>query len=192
MRKHDLAESVEQRIGPEVKRLREHAGLSVRTLAERAGFSASFISQLENGLVSPSIASLENIAKALGVSIVSFFTPPPEPSPRVVRADARPTFKSSWSKAQVSLLTPRQSSDVLEALMVNVERGGSSGKHVSSLQTEQLVVVFAGTIELTVGDEPVVLACGDSVIVPAGTPHRWHNPGPSPAEILLVTSSVKP
>jgi transcriptional regulator with XRE-family HTH domain len=47
-KREDVVTSAEERIGPELKRLREEAGLSVRTLAERAGFSASFISQLEN------------------------------------------------------------------------------------------------------------------------------------------------
>jgi hypothetical protein len=34
-----VAEQIEQRLGPELKRLREANGISLRTLAERAGFS---------------------------------------------------------------------------------------------------------------------------------------------------------
>ena len=64
MAKHEpqTLETVEQRIGSEAKRLRENAGLTLRTFAEQAGFSARFMLQLENGVVSPSIASLEKIA----------------------------------------------------------------------------------------------------------------------------------
>ena len=73
-KREEPADTAEQRIGPEIKRLRENADLSLRALAERAGFSASFISQLENGLVSPSIASLGKIASTLGVTLGDLFT----------------------------------------------------------------------------------------------------------------------
>jgi transcriptional regulator with XRE-family HTH domain len=59
----------EARIGEVLRQLRERQGLSLRTLAGRAGFSASFLSQLENGQVSPSIASLDRIAAELGVTL---------------------------------------------------------------------------------------------------------------------------
>ncbi|HLD42222.1 MAG TPA: helix-turn-helix transcriptional regulator, partial [archaeon] len=49
-------------LGSKLKKLREEAKLSLRDLCERIGLSASFLSQLELGQVSPSIASLENIA----------------------------------------------------------------------------------------------------------------------------------
>lgn len=181
------AVSAEQRIGPELKRLREQAGLSLRTLAERAGFSASFLSQLENGQVSPSIASLEHIAHVLGVSLVSFFTPPEQPSPRLVRSNERPTFRSSWSKSRSGALTPLDAPHSMEALIVTVDPGGSSGRHGAGLAAEQLVVVFSGSIELTMGDDVVSLDHGDAVFVPARTPHRWHNRSSRAAEILLIT-----
>lgn len=189
MAKRDTAvsESAEQRIGPELKRLREQAGLSLRTLAERAGFSASFISQLENGQVSPSIASLEHIATVLGVSLVSFFTAPTQASPRLVRADDRPSFRSSWSKARISVLTPLDAPHAMEALVVTVEPGGASGKQSAGLGSEQLVFVFDGSIDLTMSDETISLERGDAAIVPARTPHRWHNRTSRRAEILLVT-----
>ena len=68
-RARHTAAPIEQRLGPELKRLREAGGISLRLLADRAGFSASFISQVENGQASPSIASLEKIAATLGVTL---------------------------------------------------------------------------------------------------------------------------
>ncbi len=61
-------------IGRYVRQLRARAGLSTRALGSRTGFSASFISQLEHGLVSPSIGSMQKIATALGVTLGEFFT----------------------------------------------------------------------------------------------------------------------
>jgi len=64
----------QQVIGHHVRQLRRRAGLSSRALGGRTNFSASFISQLENGLVSPSIGSMQKIAAALGVTLGEFFT----------------------------------------------------------------------------------------------------------------------
>src|SRR5688572_33407883 len=94
----------EASLGPSVRRLREAQQLSLRTLAERTGFSASFLSQVENGQASPSISSMERIATALGVSLGEFFqTAETNPLP-VVRADARAVLNSGWSKAQLEAL----------------------------------------------------------------------------------------
>ncbi len=60
-------------VGEHVRRLRTDGGLSLRALAGQTGFSPSFISQLENGQVSPSISSMERIAEALGVTLGEFF-----------------------------------------------------------------------------------------------------------------------
>lgn len=57
--------SAKRHWGALIRDFREHRCLSVRTLAARAGFSPSFLAQVENGLASPSIASLEKIVAAL-------------------------------------------------------------------------------------------------------------------------------
>ena len=188
MTKREKSPHEEQRIGLEVKRLREQASLSVRALAERSGFSASFISQFENGQVSPSIQSLGHIAAALGVSLADLFTPREEPGPSVIKADARPTFNSSWSKAQIAALTPLAVPHSIEALIVTIESGGSSGKHPAGLADEQIAVVFDGRVELTIGEDHVDLERGDAVFIPARTPHRWRNLADAPAQVVLVAT----
>jgi transcriptional regulator with XRE-family HTH domain len=56
----------EQSVGGALRRLRKESRVSVRMLASKCGFSPSFISQVELGQASPSIASLDRIALALG------------------------------------------------------------------------------------------------------------------------------
>jgi transcriptional regulator with XRE-family HTH domain len=181
------APNIEQRIGPELRRLREAAGLSVRTLAERAGFSASLISQIENGQVSPSIASLGQIASVLGVSLADFFAATAQAGVTVVRADLRPSFRSWYSRGKVEGLTPLAAANVLEAIMVQLEAGGASGKRPAGVPTEQLAVVFDGSIALETNDTTIVLSRGDAVFIPAHTPHRWHTADGAAAQVLLVS-----
>jgi transcriptional regulator with XRE-family HTH domain len=62
------ARMIGQTLGTSLRYLREQHGMSLRALAERVDFSASFLSQIENGQCSPSISSMEKIANALGVT----------------------------------------------------------------------------------------------------------------------------
>jgi transcriptional regulator with XRE-family HTH domain len=180
--------SAEQKIGPELKRLREDAGLSLRALAELVGFSASFISQVETGVASPSIASLEKMATALNVTLGDLFTGGgPEPA-IVVRANARSSFRSEWSKARIEALVPQGRSGVLEALMVTLDPGGNSSKHVSVARFDQFAMLIKGDVVLTSGADEIRLDRGDTVLIRARTLHRWHNSGTAPAQILIVSA----
>jgi transcriptional regulator with XRE-family HTH domain len=68
-------------IGEHIRRLRLEHGFSVRRFAAQTGFSASFISQLENGQVTPSLGSLQKIAETLKVTSESS-SPRPRARPR--------------------------------------------------------------------------------------------------------------
>jgi transcriptional regulator with XRE-family HTH domain len=50
-----------------LREIRQEKGLSQEALADRAGLHRTYISQVERGLKSPSLRSLEQIAQALGV-----------------------------------------------------------------------------------------------------------------------------
>ena len=188
--KRDLptAERIEQRLGHELKRVREATGISLRTLADRAGFSPSFISQVETGQVSPSIASLEQIAATLNVSLAQLFAPPETAEVVLVRADARPSFRSSWSRARIDSLMPTGKHQPLEAIMVTIEAGGSSGKRAAGVACDQLGMIISGQLTLTLAEDTFEMERGDAVLIRARTPHRWQNRGHAMAEVLLVSS----
>ena len=61
------------RIGSQVRALRMAAGASGGGLAQSSGISASMLSRIERGLVSPSVETLERIAHGLGVPVSRFF-----------------------------------------------------------------------------------------------------------------------
>ncbi|MHB8348649.1 MAG: helix-turn-helix domain-containing protein [Acidiferrobacterales bacterium] len=55
-----------------MRETRTEKGLSQEALADRAGLHRTYISQIERGLKSPSLKSLEQIANALGLPLSSF------------------------------------------------------------------------------------------------------------------------
>jgi transcriptional regulator with XRE-family HTH domain len=179
----------QQAVGQHVRELRTAAGLSLRALAERTDFSPSFISQVENGQVSPSIASMERIAASLGVSLGEFFAAAARgEGGSVVRAQDRPELSSSWSAASVAALSPMSGQRRLEPVLITLEPGGRSGKHPSPHATEEFAFVLEGEVRLTLGPEPHDLRAGDAVTILPRELRLWENRGRQPARVLVVSS----
>jgi quercetin dioxygenase-like cupin family protein len=178
---------METQVSEIVRALREARSYSVRTLAAAAGFSPSFISQIENGQASPSIASLEKIALALGVTLVEFFGGTETPAFSVVRSMGRVRLQSGWSKADIESLSG-DSASRLESLLITLRRGGASGKDQHIQSREQFVFVVTGEIVLWLGEDRHELHSGDAATIPAQRAYRWVNESANPVQILTVSS----
>jgi transcriptional regulator with XRE-family HTH domain len=183
-----VAEVLQQHaVGEWVRRLRTEARMSLRALAAATSFSPSFISQVENGVVSPSIASMEKIARALGVTLGEFFAAAARGADGlIVRAADRSQLPSLWSRGRVEALAPMKGQR-LEPLLVTLEPGGRSGKHPTAHGTEQFAMVQEGEASLTLGPQEHVLKAGDAVTIRSQELSRWENRGSVPLRILIVS-----
>ena len=181
------SESTELRVGKAVRRMRKARQWSVRALAVQCGVSAGFISQVELGRAFPSIASLERIATVLGVTLGEFFQSTSSDGPFIVKKTERQVLQSKWSKAQIESLGPWSGARKLEALLVTLDSGGTSGSQLHTHETELLVVVFEGKVQLVFEDSVQSLQRGDAVMIPAGTPHRWKNTNAKSTQLLKVS-----
>jgi transcriptional regulator with XRE-family HTH domain len=62
-----------QVVGAQIRAWRQRRNLSLRKLAEAAGVSYVTISRIEQGRMSPTVAMLERLATALGITVRDFF-----------------------------------------------------------------------------------------------------------------------
>ena len=174
-------------VGERLRAIRGLRRATLRTIADRAGLSESFLSQVERGRSSASIASLRRIADALGVSIADLFEPEGLPGPRVLRRDERPAL-SFGILGRKLLLTPRPLHH-LEVFMGELEVGGSTGAQpYAHGDSEELFVVLSGTVQLELGGELFELESGDSIDYRSSTPHRVSNLGDELAEVMWIIS----
>jgi transcriptional regulator with XRE-family HTH domain len=60
-------------VGAQLRAWRQRRDLSLRKLAEAAGVSYVTISRIEQGRMSPTVAMLERLAMALGITVRDFF-----------------------------------------------------------------------------------------------------------------------
>jgi transcriptional regulator with XRE-family HTH domain len=175
----------QEAIGAHVRRLRSQSGMTLRTLARQSGFSASFMSQVENGEVSPSIRSMEKIATTLGVGLGGFFAAAAgAKGGLVVRAAHRGTLRSGWSRAEIESLSAAGAP--LEAILITLRPGGRSGKHPYPDPRAEFAIVLKGRVVLTLGPEEHRLGKGDAASILPGELRLWRNDDGGPARVMVV------
>jgi transcriptional regulator with XRE-family HTH domain len=125
----DLGGRMDQRVGREVKRLREEHGWSRTKLAAEADMSASGVSMIENGQRNLTTTTLAKLAEALGVEVADLFpksqtplfTQPPSKEEAGEREGPIPNSLAEaleWAGAPTRLLSlPREE---FEGLYVNL------------------------------------------------------------------------
>ena len=152
-------------LGDRVRARRKELRQSQSELADQAGLTASFISQVERGVTSPSIDSLYKISQALAVPVFHFLLEPEAKSP-VVRRHERVRISWPWSGPDLAfqLLTPNNSQR-LEAFMTAWEPGEPESGTISGFggTTEEFIYVLEGQLEVRLGEGVYLLGPGDTV-----------------------------
>ncbi len=174
-------------LGERLRAIRLLRRLTLREVAEAAGVSESFVSQLERGRSSASVATLQRIAAAVGIEISDLFAGEPQAGPRVLRRQERQVLE--WGHlGRKALLTPKPFHS-LEVVAAAFDPGGSTGDEpYTHGDSEELLLVLAGRVHVQLGSELHELSAGDSVNYRSSTPHRVSNRGDESAEVLFVIS----
>ena len=171
-------------LGARIRSLRTARGDTLRQLAERAGVTESFLSQVERGVASPSIASVQRIARALDHSIAQLFTED-APAGGVGRAAERRRVHYPGLGAVDEFLTATADGR-LQVIESTIQPGGGTGEEAYTHDSdEEVVVVLEGTLDLWVAGEAYHLATGDAITYASRVPHRNRNPGPTVTRILF-------
>jgi transcriptional regulator with XRE-family HTH domain len=193
----DNAAPPEQSIGGRLAELRKEHRYSIRKLAERAGVSASLISDVERGKVEPSISTLKRVSDALGTTLTYFFSEPAARSGRVVRAGERVVLRGGESAndelrsaiqtsgIRFELASP-ESAETIEAIYGRYEPGASLGDEPVTHEGEEWGMVLRGRLKVWVGDEIHFLDPGDAIWYPSTTPHRMENVADEPTEYIWI------
>lgn len=178
---------VEETLGSRVRAARELRGLTLRRLAIMTGLSSGFISQLENDRSNASVASLKNLATALGVTTAELIEGNFKDSRGVLRKADRP--KIAMAEGLTKFILTRAPLRNLEICTAEIEPGGGTGAEpYTHGQSQEFVLCIRGRIELFVGEEKYILEPGDSIEYLSSTEHGLRNLGDDTAEVIWVVS----
>ena len=174
--------------GGRIRELRQKAGLTLQALADAAGISVGFLSQVERNKATPSLGTLAALAAALGVQ-VDWFIATPQPSDAVTRAGERARFSIADSSLAYERLDTKLPGGTLSSLVIHIPEGYAS--EVTSHSGEEMIFVLEGRIRQTLGAAVLLLGPGDSLHFMGDTPHSFANPGPGPARLLWTGTTAR-
>jgi XRE family transcriptional regulator, regulator of sulfur utilization len=181
---------IEENLGAALRQYRARQHLSLRTLADRTGFSPSFLSQLENGQSSPSLSSIEKITAALGVTLGHFFQGLQGPNSETGRGSlCQDDWHALWPDAQIEAVGAPAEGVSLSACIVTLEAGSATGNPVHPPLFDEFAYVLEGYVTLTMNTEHRKLRIGEGVLLPAGQARSWENINQGRARVLVVSET---
>lgn len=182
----------EVQVGDHVRQFREARGMTLQQLAERTGFSAALLSQIENRMASPPLGILVKIANAFDTSVSAFIGGKEERAFSIVRKEDRTTVsrvgpkeggKSSYIyEALGAGKAERKMEPFLVRLKPLLDRNVARSIH----EGEEFLFVLSGTVEVFLDKYSDVLSEGDCIYYDSTIPHHVHSAEDRETLILAV------
>lgn len=170
-------------IGIKIKEIRLKKQLTQEELADRCELTKGYISQIENDLTSPSIATLKDILQALGTSLSSFFSDDEE-EPLVFTKDDY--FVKESDESTITWLVPTSQKNAMEPIMLTLNSKSATEKDLPH-DGEEFGYVLQGRVKLIVGNREFEARQGESFYYRANKAHNIVNLTNEKAVILWLS-----
>ncbi|WP_420231440.1 helix-turn-helix domain-containing protein [Pseudomonas sp. ABY48] len=169
--------------------LRKKMGITLEQLAGQTGLTKSYLSKVERGVSSPSIAVALKLAKALNAQAEELFSTEAVPAEgySLVRRQQREARAGDVSAAHVSLAR-HIGHRALLPFLVYPPRSFSHSAFKEHLG-EEFIYVVRGRVEVDFGNERQTLEEGDALHFNAQKSHRLRTVSDEQAELLVVVHS---
>jgi len=173
-------------IGKRIKELRMRTGMSQKELADKVELTPSFISQVENNQIVPSLGSFLQICDALGVSLADTLEKKTDEAHWLIRKEkifSQPSYKETGVKGFHIV----QNGSMSGSLMVIEPYAQVKGQVIPS-EGQKLLYVLKGDVSVIIDGKGETLRSGDSLFLKKEIPSVLKNEGGDNAEILLLSS----
>lgn len=171
-------------VGVRLRRLRLRRACSLAQVARAVGVSVGFLSALERGQMTASVATLQRLAKFYRLNILALFNPS-EVNPYRVRPPERKILDAGPG-VRMELLA--WGNTVMEPHLFRVAPDAGSGESYAH-EGEEFLFMLRGRLDITLEDgETYHLREGDSFYFESSIRHEWKNPGRKEAWVLWVNT----
>ncbi len=152
----------------------------MQTVADGAGLSVGFISQVERDLAAPSLSSLVGIAEVLGAPISDFLDQPSALG--TTRGTDRVTYAVDAMGPRYERLSSSFPGSQLYSVVVH-EPPGHRGEPISH-RGEEMFFVLVGEVTVEIEGKIEILGAGDSIHFDSTRVHSTWNHTDRPVSIL--------
>lgn len=175
-----------------LKLLRKKLGVTLEALAEKSGLTKSYLSKVERGLNTPSIAAALKLAKALNVKVEELFAEDHVnlDSYSLVRSNERQQLTGTQEKPGYAVLAQQISERQLLPFIIYPPQTFTD-KAFKEHVGEEFLFVHEGQVEVDFMNERVLLNRGDALHFDSQKPHRIRSVGDVQAQLLVVVHSAE-
>ena len=171
-------------IGHRLKQLRIQKNLTQEELASRCDLTKGFLSQLENDISSPSIATLEDILEALGSSLPEFFNEEKQVQTVFKKTDF---FEDEKENYTISWIVPNTQKNEMEPILLTLHEGGESFE-MQPHSGEEFGYVLEGSIVLVLGEKKQTVHKGETFYLTGKEFHKIININKKDARVIWVST----
>jgi transcriptional regulator with XRE-family HTH domain len=197
--REDINEAAASKIGPNIKEIRQKSGRSLEALATLTGIDAEVLSRIEINEFIPPLATLFNLAKALGVDIADFFHKKSGGEKiaitrrdETVRIGRRPDHDQGEADYIYEALEVRQNFRHMDPFLVEFPLLESDEMVFNSHEGEEFLHVLEGTLEFRSDERMEILNPGDSIYFESDISHSFRRISQSPAKAIAVIWNKRP
>lgn len=172
-------------IGEKIKDLRLSCELTQEELADRCELTKGYISQLENDLTSPSIATLIDILSALGTDLKEFFSESDKEEKVVFNKNE--FIEKTTEEYILNWLVPNAQKNAMEPVHIVLHSNSSTDEDFPH-EGEEFGYLIKGEIVLVLGKRRIKIKKGESFYYTANKVHQIINKSDKDAEFIWVSS----
>ncbi len=172
-------------LGKKIKDLRLSCELTQEELADRCELTKGYISQLENDLTSPSIATLIDILSALGTNLTEFFAKDEEDEQIVF--NKHDFIEKVTEDYTLNWLVPNAQKNTMEPLHMLLNAGAKTEEDFPH-EGEEFGFVLKGEMMVILGKRKIKVKKGESFYYKADKIHYIVNKSSAPCEFIWVSS----
>ena len=176
---------INKQIGRRIKEMRLQKGLTQQELADRTELTKGYISQLEHGLVAPSVITLLDLIECLGTNPSEFFR---EDQPEQVVFFFFFFFeKIDEAGSSIQWIVPTAQKNLMEPLLVQL-KPHQKLEEDDPHEGEEFGYVLSGRIRLHLGERSYIVKAGESFYYTADKVHFIENTTANPAKYIWVST----
>jgi transcriptional regulator with XRE-family HTH domain len=180
-------EPVDALVGVKIREIRTRRGWTLKSLAEHSKLNINTLSMIEKGKTSPSIGTLQRLARALEVPIITFFESDVISKPIIFTAhDHRP--EATCCHALIQNLGKDLKNGAIEPFIITMPKYAGSGGRMIVHTGLEFAYCLSGKIQYIINEIEYPMTAGDSIVFEAHIPHRWENIHDGESQIILVLS----
>jgi transcriptional regulator with XRE-family HTH domain len=175
------SQPVQPKVGPLIRARRRQLHMTLQELAEAAGISVGYVSQVERDLATPSLGTLAHIARSLDVG-VDYLMATPDLGDALSRAGGRQSFSVADSSVVYERIGTDFAGNLLSSFIIAIPPGYRS--ETTSHEGEEIIYVLEGELVVHVEPEEMTLRTGDSFHFRGNRLHSWWNSSDATVRLL--------